>query len=67
MVLKKNNSSFSCALIRIDRTGEGGINEEWDREQMTSYLPMFALTGLGNFSESTIDYVYKKRKQRNDN
>ena len=46
MVLKKNNSSFSCALIRIDRTGEGGINEEWDSEQMTSYLPMFALTGL---------------------
>ena len=46
MVLKKNNSSFSSALIRIDRTGEGGINEEWDREQMTSYLPMFALTGL---------------------
>ena len=46
MVLKKKNSSFSCALIRIDRTGEGGINEVWDREQMTSCLPMFALNDL---------------------
>ena len=27
---------------------------------MISYLPMFALTGLSNFSESTIDYVLKK-------
>ena len=41
MVLK--NTLLS--LITIDRTGESGINEERDKEQMISYLPMFALTG----------------------
>ena len=31
---------------------------------MTSYLPMFSLTGLWNFTESTIDYVYKKKENK---